>query len=42
VGPNASRKTWLAATPAMMIMEPSATYCMIIAMRSLPQFLAID
>ena len=42
VGPNASRKTWLAATPAMMIMEPIATYCMIMAMRSLPQLLDID
>ena len=37
--PNASFKTWLAAAPAMIIMEPMATYCRIIAMRSLLQFL---
>ena len=40
--PKASFKTWRAATPAMTIMEPRATYCMTIAMRSLPQFFAID
>jgi hypothetical protein len=28
--------------PVIMIMEPTATYCVIIAIRSLPQFLAID
>jgi len=28
--------------PVIMIMEPTATYCMIIAIRSLLQFLAID
>jgi Subunit ChlI of Mg-chelatase len=26
VGPNASLRTWVAATPAMTIMEPRATY----------------
>jgi hypothetical protein len=41
VGPNASLKTWLAAAPAMMIMEPMATYCRIIAMRSLLQLFDI-
>lgn len=42
VGPNASRRTWLAATPAMIIMHPMATYCITIAVRPLPQFFAID
>jgi hypothetical protein len=28
--------------PVIMIMEPTATDCIIIAIRSLPQFLAID
>ena len=37
--PNASLRTWLAAAPAMMIIEPMATYCRIIARRSLLQFL---
>jgi hypothetical protein len=41
VGPNASLKTWLAAAPVMMIMQPMATDWRIIAMRSLPVFLAI-
>ncbi len=42
VGPNASLRSWLAMKPVIMIMEPTATYCMVIAIRSLPQFLAID
>jgi hypothetical protein len=40
-GPNASLKTWLAAAPAMMIMEPMATYWRMIARRSSPQFFDI-
>ena len=42
VGPKESRRSWRAATPAMTIMQPTATDCMIIAIRSLLQFLAID
>jgi hypothetical protein len=41
LGPNASLRTWLAAAPAMMIMEPMATDCRIIAMRSLLQLFDI-
>src|SRR5271165_6423577 len=40
-GPKASLKTWLAAAPAMTIIEPRATYCRIIAIRSLSQFFDI-
>jgi hypothetical protein len=36
--PRASFKLWLAASPVMTIMEPRATYCRIIARRSLPHF----
>jgi hypothetical protein len=39
--PKTSFKAWLAATPAMTIMEPRATYWQIMAIRSLPQFLDI-
>ena len=39
--PNTSFKSWLAATPAMTIIEPMATYCKTIARRSLLQFFDI-
>lgn len=42
VGPNTSLRSWVAMKPVIMIMEPTATDCMIIAIRSLLQFLAID
>jgi hypothetical protein len=42
VGPNTSLKSWAAMKPVIMIIEPTATDCMIIAIRSLLQFLAID
>ena len=35
---NTSRKTWLAAAPVMTIMQPMATDCRSMAMRSLLQF----
>ncbi len=41
-GPNTSLKSWAPMKPVIMIIEPTATDCMIIAIRSLLQFLAID
>jgi hypothetical protein len=42
VGLNTSLMSWAAMKPVIRIMEPTATDCMIIAIRSLLQFLAID
>src|SRR5262249_50816700 len=39
--PNTSLNRWVAATPAMTIIEPMATDCNTIAMRSLLQFFDI-
>jgi len=42
VGPNVSRSIWAAAIPVITIMDPSATYCRVIANRALLQFLDIS
>jgi hypothetical protein len=41
-GPNVSRNICAAAIPVITIMEPSATYCRVIAKRALLQFLDIS
>jgi hypothetical protein len=42
VGPNNSLKSWAPMKPVIMIIEPTATDCMIIAIRSSLQFFAIN
>ncbi|HLJ95436.1 MAG TPA: hypothetical protein VKU02_19825 [Gemmataceae bacterium] len=41
VRPNSSFIRWAAAAPAMMIIEPMATHCSVIARRSLAMLFAI-